>query len=149
LICNIVAKDYTFAKIRTMSCLPNYFVQALLPNCADDLIVYLPPDYAEATIDVFIVNGAGFSISYLAYVEDGNWVNIDLTSVLFPESFLNPWGGPYIIRFRDPDSNQFLKFTAKDGTITDSIQFSVGNFTQTETPFINAFTDVVPQGYGS
>jgi hypothetical protein len=149
LICNIVAKDYTFAKIRTMSCLPNYFVRALLPNCADDLIVYLPPDYAEPVVDVFIVNGAGYVVREELSVEDGNWVNIDLTSISFPEGFINPFGGPYTIHFQNPDSNQFLQFTAKDGTVTDSIQFSVGNFTQTETPFINAFTDVVPAGYGS
>ena len=132
-----------------MSCLPNYFVRALLPNCADDLIVYLPPDYAEPVVDVFIVNGAGYVAKEELSVEDGNWVNIDLTSISFPEGFINPFGGPYLIRFRNPDSNQFLQFTAKDGTVTDSIQFSVGNFTQTETPFINAFTDVVPAGYGS
>lgn len=132
-----------------MSCLPPYIIQAPLPNCADDLIVYLPPDYAEATIDVFVLNGAGEVSKETLDVEDGNWVYIDLESGQLPYSYLNPWGGPYTIRFRNPDSNQFLQFTAKDGTVTDSIQFSVGNFTSTETPFINAFTDAVPAGYGS
>jgi hypothetical protein len=118
-----------------------------LISCFEDLLIYVPVGYTFDQIKVRITNGINYVTYQTCDVLAGTHVEINIVTSEIPEGFFSAYGGPYEIRFIDPNLQELI-FVAIDGKTYNCITFNVANGSTDETvAFVNAFYNDLPQGY--
>lgn len=128
-------------------CKSCYSICEPLISCFTELLVYIPQGYAYDQIKLRITNGQNFVTYQTCDVIAGTHVQFDLADSEVPDGFFSAYGGPYQIRFINPDLQE-LEFVAIDGKLYNCISFQIQNGSTDETTaFVNAFYNQLPQGY--
>ncbi len=119
--------------------------------CPNSFAIKLPLNYGEEDVIIQITKtGVETTISQLlpVYYPGGleefgkSWANIDLE--LVPESFFNPWGGIYMIKFFSAETGKQWQFSGCDEIKYDSIcmEFSNNHANFSDDAFeLNVFID--------
>ena len=128
-------------------CKTCYSICEPLISCFEDLLIYIPVGYLEDQIKVRITNGQNHVVYQTCDVLAETHVEINIETSEIPDGFFSAYGGPYQIRFINPDLQE-LSFVAIDGKLYNCISFQIQNGSTDETTaFVNAFYNELPQGY--
>lgn len=96
-------------------CKNNMVVCEPIIGCCDQFWIEVPTDYLEPTIRIRIMKGTGTGYEQTIVVEDG-LVEIPLEEI--GADWFNPYGGPYILQYLDPGTNEVLNFTWQGQTVS-------------------------------
>lgn len=85
-------------------------------SCPAGVFIKTPPSaFTTGVLTNIVKPGVNVRVQQSLAIEPNGFVEVDMEGL--PDGFLNPYGGQYEISFTDPDTNNIIEFTAKDGKI--------------------------------